>query len=252
MATYALTSWFRLPSQGMKSYEILSRASCFLLNPSETTKIESTKEVPPIVLTSQHVIRPFHFPKYYPEPWIQFISQSDIKIFLEIRSPTGQILLKTELQHPHHHSSRDISILEFPPNSLPPPSLKISRLNSSPFTPHLPITCSGHVLSSQDEDTSSSPSSPSLLPLFVPGKLTYTSPSQSFASTKKILTMGMCGGPVLNNNNDVIGMVEGIVPKGASKDDLLEGMVAFIGGNVIEEFVEGYGGKIKKEGVKII
>ena len=64
--------------------------------------------------------------------------------------------------------------------------------------------------------------------------------------------MGMCGGPVLNNNNDVIGMIEGIVPKGASKDDLLEGMMAFIGGNVIKEFVEGYGGKIKKEGVKIL
>lgn len=149
MTTYGLTSWFLHPSLGMTTHEILSRASCFLL-PSPLSSSSSSSS-PPLILTSQHVIRPFHFPKYYPEDWVTALKQDHIKTFLEERSPSGSILKKIELINPLHHDTRDISILEFKDDS-ESQDLEVFKLPETfIWADGKVVGCHGHILQNPSE-----------------------------------------------------------------------------------------------------
>ena len=55
------------------------------------------------------------------------------------------------------------------------------------------------------------------------------------AATEAQLEMGMCGGPVLNSEGEVLGMVEGIVPESHSQ---LSGCAVCIDGAAVRSFVE--------------
>mmetsp|Transcript_41648 Transcript_41648/g.46485 ORF Transcript_41648/g.46485 Transcript_41648/m.46485 type:complete len:500 (+) Transcript_41648:61-1560(+) len=52
------------------------------------------------------------------------------------------------------------------------------------------------------------------------GQLAYHTPDRFFAMTPEPLPEGLCGGPVLDNNNMVCGTVEGIVSKDHSNKDI--------------------------------
>jgi hypothetical protein len=51
-----------------------------------------------------------------------------------------------------------------------------------------------------------------LIPRSVPGHIFVRSGVQVFAKTGTILAMGMCGGPVLDEQGYCVGLVEGVVP----------------------------------------
>jgi hypothetical protein len=74
--TMCVSSWFILPEQGMTSYELLSRSSCFLI--PKLTKFKNNFHV----ISCAHVTHPFLFKKYYPEDWLQFITEENIKVKL--------------------------------------------------------------------------------------------------------------------------------------------------------------------------
>lgn len=99
--------------------------------------------------------------------------------------------------------------------------------------------CEGNVLEGDGPDDNLSGGADDvddervLIPTQVEGKLSYRSKRQNFMRTAEVLEHGMCGGPVLSLSDEYeprcLGMVEGIVPEGASPNDILKGHAAFVG-----------------------
>jgi hypothetical protein len=69
------------------------------------------------------------------------------------------------------------------------------------------------------------------------GKLSFHTRDRFFASTSEPLPEGLCGGPVLDKNGDVCGIVEGIVPKSHSNAELA-GSAAFMPNYIITPFID--------------
>lgn len=95
-----------------------------------------------------------------------------------------------------------------------------------------------------DDDNQSSPQEQQqydtrvFFPLSVTGNLIYASPERILATTPSPLPEGLCGGPVINENNGkVTGVVEGIVPKDHS-DERVAGAAAFLPAARLKEFIE--------------
>ena len=94
----AVCARFMLPDQGMTQYEVLSRASAFAIDlgalmhkagiasgdiPHDTPVLTTDGSYHPIA-TSLHVVRPFLFPRYYPDEWLQFIRPENILSLIHI------------------------------------------------------------------------------------------------------------------------------------------------------------------------
>lgn len=83
-----------LPEQGMRSFEVLARASAFV-TPWRGVR-QSTSWPKYHVLGSAHVTHPFFFPNYYPEekvPWLRFVKEDDTLNKLELRSVRPKTLV---------------------------------------------------------------------------------------------------------------------------------------------------------------
>lgn len=79
----SFTSWFKVPEEGMQSYELLSRASALVV----TAKRPSSKVLH--VVTALHIPCPFYFPNYYPKsdyPWLAAVREEHVKNTVEFRS----------------------------------------------------------------------------------------------------------------------------------------------------------------------
>jgi len=71
---YALTSYFRLPEQGMTDYELLSRASLTVVPTSELWRGPEKFHF----LGPAHVTHPWRYKRFYPEEsfgWLQFLEE---------------------------------------------------------------------------------------------------------------------------------------------------------------------------------
>jgi hypothetical protein len=78
------------------------------------------------------------------------------------------------------------------------------------------------------------------------GQLLFGKPDRFLASTPKPLPQGLCGGPVLDANNRVAGVVEGIVPVN-HEDKRIAGSAAFIPSMQIRHFLDHYAERIMLE-----
>jgi hypothetical protein len=104
----ALTTWFCSPDLGMKEYEVLIRSSAFIVK-------SKLSEGPGYhVVTSSHNLAPWRFPKYYPEPFLEYVNESHIHYTLEVRNSQGESVSSIDiLPHSFHHRTRDIGIVHF-------------------------------------------------------------------------------------------------------------------------------------------
>jgi len=86
--------------------------------------------------------------------------------------------------------------------------------------------------------------------IFIPyseaGKLLFGKPDRFLASTPKPLPQGLCGGPVLDANNRVAGVVEGIVPVN-HEDKRIAGSAAFIPSVQIRHFLDHFAERLMLE-----
>lgn len=86
--------------------------------------------------------------------------------------------------------------------------------------------------------------------IFIPyseaGKLLFGKPDRFLASTPKPLPQGLCGGPVLDANNRVTGVVEGIVPVN-HEDKRIAGSAAFIPSVQIRHFLDHFAERLMLE-----
>jgi hypothetical protein len=69
------------------------------------------------------------------------------------------------------------------------------------------------------------------------GKLAFHTRDRFFALTPKPLPEGLCGGPVLDSNRRVCGVVEGIVPKNHANKDIA-GAAAFMPNYALNPFID--------------
>lgn len=69
------------------------------------------------------------------------------------------------------------------------------------------------------------------------GSLQFHTKDRFFATTPEPLPEGLCGGPVLDANDDVCGIVEGIVPKDHANKNIA-GSAAFMPNYVMQPFIE--------------
>ena len=74
------------------------------------------------------------------------------------------------------------------------------------------------------------------IPFTESGKLFYASPERFLAKTDRPLPEGLCGGPTLDAEGNVAGVVEGIVPLNHD-DERLAGAAAFLPSPVLREFI---------------
>ncbi|GMI28807.1 hypothetical protein TrCOL_g2191 [Triparma columacea] len=233
--TYSLSSWFRIPSE-MSSYEVLSRSSCFpiTLPPSSPSTPSST-----VLITTQHVVAPQNYPQYYPDAWISHVQPRHIRCYAEVRNECGDILHKCELQDPLHHPTLDLTVLSIGEGGL---GKWGGVYDLCEGLRGMSVTCHGHTLvddDGSDVDVVVGDDSRVPLPLSVPGRLLVSTAKQNFASTDAVLTVGMCGGPIVSDiTGGVVGMVEGVVPEGASPGDELIGAAAYVGVEGIREGID--------------
>jgi hypothetical protein len=210
------TTWFKCASLEMKSFEILTRASCCLVTSSQGSLH---------LLASQHVTHPHTFRHYYPsQSYLAAVRDSDLRYSVEVcEDGTGTVLARHRLPASlalHRHNSRDLSIVSGEglsalqgalgqaagPALLP---LGLHPAGSSDPEGGAPLTLSGHFLHGSGAEGV-------MLPRRIAGEVAQRSASQLFLRTAAVLEMGMCGGPVTvdgaRGDQALLGIVEGIVP----------------------------------------
>lgn len=302
----ALSVHFKHPDLGMKEYEILSRATAFLLlvdakddaeqvkdgpfghldaaeqkrenreykrafgrsqagGPTGRDIIElgwlefAPREVRPQVhvVCSSHVLSPFLWKDYYPQDWLSQVRQEHCAYSLEVYDPEKpeEALAKIDLNSEpfHHPEGRDIALIHFRDEKS---SLKVLRSlgveahylrnPDKLFEKGEVMEFDGYVvkeLNVVDTDTYQKANSDAnednraFFPYQDTGILSFHTEDRFFASTPKPLPEGLCGAPVLDEDGDLCGIVEGIVPVD-HKNEALAGCAAFLPSYVMKAFVD--------------
>ena len=143
----SVSSWFCVPEQGMKEFEVLSRASAFLVKSRfngkgkgsqhtfpkgvlenidgvdlETLSQEQKDHLKKIhsfvpkyhIVTASHVVAPWMWPKCYPDDWLQHLNHNQTHSTVELRDAQGVFITQSEcLPVSYHHPTRDLAILHF-------------------------------------------------------------------------------------------------------------------------------------------
>ena len=307
LSSCALSVHFYHPSLGMKSHEILSRATAFLvgvdppddedetLSPLETMLKASKKKrdekllrqnynaepasgpsrnaqelgwlefVPrrhrPIahVIASSHVVSPWKWKQFYPQDWLTQVEQKHVTYSLDVYNNTDTLPVAKFACHsqPIHHpdESIDVAILHLKQEEtalkhLHQLGIPLFQFNSRNHTYQKNDTVffEGYQVmedeaKQEDEEKKESHSQEDdrvFVPFTEQGNLIFASPTRFLAKTQRPLPEGLCGGPVFldtNHNNQVCGVVEGIVPVN-HEDERMAGAASFLPSPLITDFIE--------------
>ncbi|KAG7365375.1 hypothetical protein IV203_038578 [Nitzschia inconspicua] len=230
------------------------------------------REVRPMVhcVCSSHVLAPFLWTKYYPQEWLTKVRQEHCIYTLEVfdeENPEKGALGKFALNpYPiHHPEGRDVALIHLKdeeanlrlmqdlgvevlymrdldeiyekgdevifdgyvvaePNKVDSPSFDQDEEENK-------ATTAKEKKKSQEEDTRV------FFPYHVKGELAFHTRDRFFATTPSPLPEGLCGGPALDKNGMVCGIVEGIVPKDHSNKDIA-GSAAFMPNYMMAPFID--------------
>lgn len=240
---FSFSSWFCIPNQGMKDFDILCRASCFLV-PALGMKNNKFH-----MLTVAHAAAPWKYPKLYPQEWLRYVNEEHVIFTFEPRTKDGSFLSQLDLKsevfiHPTRDlavlhlelEERDISFLQKNFNNLFDLSLQLT--DDKPDDTE-ELSFHGHDMTLTSKEASSA------VPLIAQGKFAGRSQTQVLYKTHPVLVDGLCGGPVTKpfqiRDSDgyrkiVRGMVEGIVPANYPVEDLRNAAV-FVESEEIRQFL---------------
>ena len=131
----SLSAWFCLPEQGMEGFEILSRASAFLVKADSEAMRKNGRSSFPVghpstygsraaekagvnfmpthhLVTSSHVVSPWRWPRYYPDEWLQFVNEKHTHYTVEVRDDSGVFVCQVECNPVvYNHPNKDLAIL---------------------------------------------------------------------------------------------------------------------------------------------
>lgn len=239
----ALTTWFCSPELGMKDYEVLIRSSAFI--------VKSTLSHGPgyHVVTSSHNLAPWRFPKYYPEPFLEYVNEEHIHYTLEVRNSQGEAVSSIDITpNSFHHPSRDIGIAHFDKDEAKALSifktLMFEKLDIEKYRVNdgEDVVFHGHEVSTNptEEEDVNTPAGKDLrlsIPRTYTGRVLGHSAYQTFCRTLDgVLSQGMCGGPVVGRRGTICGLIEGIVPP-EHPDESLQGTAVIIDSVDVLSFV---------------
>lgn len=240
----ALTTWFCSPDLGMTDYEVLIRSSAFVVK-------SSLPDGPGYhVVTSSHNLAPWRFPRYYPEPFLEYVNEGHIHYTLEVRNSQGESISSIDiLPNSFHHREQDIGIAHFDKDESKVLSvfktLLFQKLDIENYklSDQEKIEFHGHEVSTEgvDEGDVNTPAGKDLrlsLPRSYTGEVLGRSAHQIFCQTQGgVLSQGMCGGPVVGQRGSICGMVEGIVPQ-EHPESFLRGAAVIIESPDILDFIK--------------
>lgn len=227
------------------------------------------------VVCSSHVLSPFLWKDYYPQDWLSRVRQEHCSYTLEVydsdreenpEEPLAKLALNSE---PFHHpEGRDIALIHFREEDSSLKLLKkvgVDMLHlrdpEKLFQKGEKMVFDGFVVSvrnkADSEDFGSGGRKQQQQPqkkegkkegepeedlrVFYPyretGKLAFHTEDRFFATTPEPLPEGLCGAPVLDADDDLCGVVEGIVPVD-HKDKRLAGSAAFMPSYMMKAFVD--------------
>ena len=238
------------------------------------------------IATSLHVVRPFLFIRYYPYEWLQYVRPENIRVSLEFRDNDSGFLVEEFPLLPRvlAHPTRDVAVLFVDLNAitgvgLPTPEVHMEKaverihfLQSCWKHAFAEDDCSsskagerlvfgGHLLNAEPNDEACQPR-----PAVVLGNVVRFVPEADMllADTEFTLGKGMCGGPVMNDRGECVGMIEGAVQDAnnakssdnnnnnngddsSSSNGIRDGLAAVLPARVVEqllmEALEGRGGE---------
>jgi hypothetical protein len=305
----ALSVYFKQPELGMKDYEILSRASAFLLSvdpprPSqeqsddgkyshldksiqEREKMLKKQDyaydpaggprrqvqdlgwlefVPsnfrPIVhcVAASHVLAPWMWKDYYPQDWLSSVRQEHCSYSLEVfdpEKPNSEALAKFAL-HPyaiHHPEALDLAIIHLKEEEtvlrhLEGLGVEVLHLRDDDknFEEGEAVSFEGFSITDDSpaadmesldslQGTSPKDDTRIFMPYTETGNLIMATTERLLAKTEVPLPEGLCGGPTLDDDGRVCGIVEGIVPRDHS-DERVAGAASFIPSFRIQQFLD--------------
>ena len=326
----ALNVHFKHPDLGMKEYEILSRATAFLLSvdpPNESNEslssssssssssayshiVRSQRERENIklkqgyspdpvggpqrnvqelgwlefcpgqfrplahVCAASHVLSPWLWKQYYPQPWLEKITQDHVRYSVSVydadddnngnNSSIPNESLATFGLNPypiHHPNNMDLAIVhlkseEATLKQLDSLGVDILHLTDEQATfqkddevlfegfeimedQHENLQEMSGVFKAEQMQKESDKNDDTRIfsPYDMKGNLIYASPERFLAKTATPLPEGVCGGPVIDNNGRVCGIVEGIVPTDHEEKEMA-GAASFIPYFRVKEFIQ--------------
>lgn len=314
----ALSVHFKHPDLGMKEYEILSRASAFLLSvdPIDPSEIDAERSSSyahlaksrrqreqmqlkqgylyepaggpqrdakdlrwlefcpgtfrPMahIVASSHVLSPWLWKQYYPQPWLEHVSQSHIRYSVDVfdteddSAKTTKKSLATFALNPypiHHPNDMDLALIHLKSETgalQQMQSLGVTMLhlteNDTTFDKNDKVFFQGFEITDEHYETleqinddieaekereKNDEDVRVFMPYKTSGSLIFSSPRRFIATTPKPLPEGLCGGPVFDKDDRVCGIVEGIVPTD-HKEKSIAGAASFIPYFRIREFVD--------------
>ena len=309
----ALNVHFKHPDLGMKDYEILSRATAFLLSvdpPNPSTAVMDNMAISsktqgeldaaggphrhakdlgwlefcpsqyrPLVhvVAASHVLSPWLWKQYYPQPWLEMVSQDHVRYSVSVydvdaNSQKQQLQQEQEplatfglnpypIHHPNdmdlalvHLKSEDATLKQFE-------SLGVDMLHLTDterlFDKDDEVLFEGFEITEehyeameqmndnieadkgrqQQQQEQSEEDTRVFIPYSMKGNLIFASQDRFLARTDEPLPEGVCGGPVLDDDGRVCGVVEGIVPVD-HEEKAMAGAASFIPYFRIKEFVQ--------------
>lgn len=185
-------------------------------------------------LVSGHVAAPHRWRQYFGHAeFLKYVSDKHCETRLHLRSDDGKPPEKDFMRVPlatgFAHSSLDIAAF-----ACDKPGLV---LRDKPLEDGEELVVHGHTLLGIDGVDG-------VIPTAARGVFVCRDGTRGFVNTQKECEMGMCGGPVLDGNGNIVGMLEGVVPRlpdgtkpGSELHARVVGTAVFIGAQEIELFL---------------
>jgi len=218
-------------------------------------------------VASSHVLAPWKWKNYYPQDWLSQVNEEHCSYSLEVYDslqPQKGALAKFALNpYPiHHPAGMDLAIIHLKNEEAALKHMEdlgvirhYLRDNEAAYEHNDEVTFDGYEVAEDNVvDQMNSPTPPKknkkqnessedddtrvFMPYTDTGNLIFASPERFLASTSTgPLPEGLCGGPVLDSDGKVCGVVEGIVPTD-HEDERIAGAASFLPNYATKEFID--------------
>eukprot|EP00178_Gracilaria_changii_P026150 TRINITY_DN803_c0_g1_i2.p1 TRINITY_DN803_c0_g1~~TRINITY_DN803_c0_g1_i2.p1 ORF type:complete len:285 (-),score=33.72 TRINITY_DN803_c0_g1_i2:743-1597(-) len=204
------SSWFKIPEEGMKDFELLARGSSFFVPGPNTGAL--------IALTSAHVSAPHRYENYFPHEWLRHVQDGNCRSLIETRSENGKEVNTTICNVPlpsgFRHFSLDVAAFVLDERSeelIRSQNISVMKIDDAEPEVGTEVTIGGfRLLGESGSGTEAVMEAP------LDGKVSEIVHSRMFVNTGDTVSeMGMCGGPVVlkDSPNICLGILEGLVPQ---------------------------------------
>jgi len=229
-------------------------------------------------VASSHVLAPWRWKQYYSQDWISHVKPEHCTYSLEVIHPDN---VATNHQNGisefplnpfpiHHPAGLDLAIIHLQDEDAALEQMKdlgVTIMDTRDLEKHNPFVgeqlfFEGFQVTDQDlsemedglfeeyEENEKNTREASDTRVFIPysttGELLFGSADRFIASTPKPLPQGLCGGPVFDSDDTVVGLVEGIVPLDHS-DIRISGKAVFIPSIMLRDFLDNYAERLMLE-----